>query len=59
MGRVDDEHAVRDIGAGNAGSQMGRFETEMLTQEANLNALSGLSGRWIDAVPSEEATREK
>jgi hypothetical protein len=31
-------------------SQMGRFETEVLTQEANLNALSDLSGRWIDAV---------
>ena len=31
-------------------SQMGRFETEVLTQEANLDALSDLSGRWIDAV---------
>jgi hypothetical protein len=31
-------------------SQMGRFETEVLTQEANLNALSDLSGWWIDAV---------
>ena len=31
-------------------SQMGRFETEVLTQEANLNALSDLSGRWIDRV---------
>src|SRR5829696_7506500 len=31
-------------------SQMGRFETEVLTQEANLNALAELSGRWIDAV---------
>jgi hypothetical protein len=31
-------------------SQMGRFETEVLTQEANLNALADLSGRWIDAV---------
>ena len=31
-------------------SQMGRFETEVLTQEANLNALSDLSGHWIDAV---------
>src|SRR5215207_8446621 len=29
---------------------MGRFETEVLTQEANLNARSDLSGRWIDAV---------
>src|SRR3712207_5832827 len=31
-------------------SQMGRFETEVLTQEANLNALADLSGRWIDQV---------
>src|SRR5829696_5930598 len=29
---------------------MGRFETEVLTQEANLNARSDLSGRRIDAV---------
>jgi hypothetical protein len=31
-------------------SQMGRFETELLTQEENLSALPNLSGRWIDAV---------
>src|SRR5215204_3167800 len=31
-------------------SQMGRFETEVLTQEANLSALAGLCGRWIDRV---------
>jgi Transposase DDE domain group 1 len=31
-------------------SQMGRFETEVLTQEANLSALADLSGHWIDAV---------
>src|SRR4051812_22955727 len=31
-------------------SQMGRFETEVLAQEANLAALTDLSGRWIDAV---------
>ncbi len=31
-------------------SQMGRFETEVLAQEANLSALTDLSGRWIDAV---------
>jgi hypothetical protein len=31
-------------------SQMGRFETEVLTQEANLSVLADLSGRWIDAV---------
>src|ERR687883_1398653 len=31
-------------------SQMGRFETEVLTQEANLSALADLSGRWINRV---------
>ena len=31
-------------------SQMGRFETEALTQAANLSALADLSGRWIDRV---------
>src|ERR671927_533309 len=31
-------------------SQMGRFETEALVQEANLSALADLSGRWIDTV---------
>src|SRR5215207_2128931 len=31
-------------------SQMGRFETEVLTQAANLSALVDLSGRWIDRV---------
>ena len=31
-------------------SQMGRFETEVLTQEANLPTLTDLSGRWIDQV---------
>src|ERR671926_623310 len=31
-------------------SQMGRFETEVLVQEANLSALCDLSGHWIDTV---------
>src|SRR5918911_1467734 len=31
-------------------SQMGRFETEVLVQEANLSALTDLSGCWIDTV---------
>ena len=31
-------------------SQMGRFETEVLTQAANLSTLTNLSGRWIDRV---------
>src|SRR5271154_6964113 len=29
-------------------SQMGLFETEVLTQRSNLNALTDLSGKWID-----------
>jgi hypothetical protein len=31
-------------------SQMGRFETEWLATEANLAALTDLSGTWIDRV---------
>ena len=31
-------------------SQMGRFETAWLTSEANLAALTNLSGTWIDCV---------
>ena len=31
-------------------SQMGRFETEWLPSEANLEALTNLSGAWIDRV---------
>src|SRR4051812_8861939 len=31
-------------------SQMGRFETEVMTKAENLAALTDLSGRWIDVV---------
>lgn len=31
-------------------SQMNRFETKVLTQEGNLEALAGLSGEWIKRV---------
>jgi DDE family transposase len=41
-------HAVTQTAA--SASQMGRFETEVLTQEGNLSALTGLSGRWIDRI---------
>ena len=41
-------------------SQMGRFltlpETEMLTNKANLAALTDLSGQWIDGVHSRRPT---
>ena len=32
-------------------SQMGRFETEWLATDANLEALTDLSGAWIDRGP--------
>jgi hypothetical protein len=38
-------------------SQMGRFETEVLTQGANLSALTDLSGRWIDRVHARRPVR--
>src|SRR3954452_3905690 len=38
-------------------SQMGRFETEVLTQAANLSALNDLSGRWIDRVHARRPVR--
>ena len=31
-------------------SQMGRFETELLATDANVEALADLSGHWIDRV---------
>ena len=37
-------------------SQMGRFETEVLTGKANLAALADLSGQWIDAVHARRPT---
>jgi len=39
-------------------SQMGLFETEVLTQPKNLAALMDLSGRWIDTVHRRKRTRE-
>src|ERR687893_2302733 len=55
--RLAHDPAIRWVVGGRAvtqnaasASQMGRFETEVLAQEANLNALADLSGRWIDRV---------
>jgi len=31
-------------------SEMSRFETQMLTKPENLNALTDMSGQWIDQV---------
>jgi hypothetical protein len=39
-------------------SQMGLFETEVLTQPKNLAALLNLSGRWIDTVHRRKPIRE-
>lgn len=39
-------------------SQMGRFETEVLTQPRNLNVLTKLSGRWIDRLREHRTMRE-
>jgi hypothetical protein len=39
-------------------SQMGRFETEVLTQPGNLKALTKLSGKWIDQLRQRQPMRE-
>ncbi len=39
-------------------SQMGRFETEVLTQPRNLNVLTKLSGTWIDRLREHRTMRE-
>src|ERR1017187_3701324 len=44
-GRAATKHAAST-------SQMGRFETEWLANDANLVALADLGGRWIDRVCS-------
>src|SRR3954463_16678283 len=38
-------------------SQMGRFETEMMSDAKNLAALADLSGRWIDRVHARRPVR--
>ena len=39
-------------------SQMGRFETEVLTQPGNLEVLTKLSGNWIDRLRERQPMRE-
>lgn len=39
-------------------SQMGRFETEVLTQPGNLTELTKLSGNWIDRLRKRQPMRE-
>jgi Transposase DDE domain group 1 len=48
MRAVVDRRGLDRVAA--SASQMGRFETEWLTTEANLAALGDLSGAWIDRV---------
>jgi hypothetical protein len=50
-GRAREAHAAST-------SQMGRFETEVLTQAGNLDALADLSGRWIDGLRARRPVRE-
>ena len=38
-------------------SEMGRFETEVLTQPDNQTALTNLSGRWILSMPGQQSMR--
>jgi Transposase DDE domain group 1 len=47
--------AVTDQAA--SSGQICRFETEVLTREANLNALTDLSRRWIDVVQARRAVK--
>ena len=56
-GRLGRDPAMRWIVGGKAvesqaasTSQMGRFETELLATDANVEALADLSGHWIDRV---------
>ena len=39
-------------------SEVGRFETEMLSTKNNLTALMNLSGRWIDTVHERKPLKE-
>ena len=39
-------------------SQMGRFETEILTQDRNLQYLMNLPGQWIDKVHQRKRIKE-
>jgi Transposase DDE domain group 1 len=39
-------------------SEVGRFETEMLSTKSNLTALMNLSGRWIDTVHERKPLKE-
>ena len=44
------------VGCSASASQMGCFETRLLTVEKNLTALTDLSGQWIDKVQARRST---
>jgi len=63
--RLGRDPAMRRIVGGHAAtkqaastSQMGRFETEVLTQPGNLKALTKLSGKWIGRLRERQPMRE-
>src|ERR1035437_10275573 len=43
-------HPAGESDCGVSTSQMGRFETEVMTQPDNLGSLVSLSGQWIDRI---------
>jgi hypothetical protein len=43
-------HAVTNQAASDQSNGMGRFETELLATDANVEALADLLGQWIDRV---------
>lgn len=52
MGERAKERAVAST------SLMGRFETEILTQDRNLQCLMNLPGRWADKVHQRKRIKE-
>ncbi len=63
--RLSVDPAMRHVVGGRAKSraaastsQMGRFETEVLTQPKNLSALMDMPGRWIDTVRQRKPIRQ-
>jgi hypothetical protein len=53
---VDGGRAVERSAAST--SQMGRFETEILTQDRNLQCLMNLPGQWVDEVHQRKPIKE-
>ncbi len=56
MRQVVGERAKDKIAAST--SQMGRFETEILTQDRNLQCLMNLPGQWVDKVHQRKRIKE-